>query len=332
MQRKNQKDTNIGKYIVIVILLVFCFVIYYEPVIAQQATGVISGTVYAADSVTPLPNIYVHARSSAGTMGACSDGDGNYAITNLALGTEWSVSAGGGYNGCGGSEDYVEEYWQETPDMFSVTPILISEQNPQHNEINFTLEIGGSISGIVYTANGNPISNVEVSANGLIYGVPACTNANGHYVIKGLAFGHEWRMSAGVPYDWCGDGIDYYEEYWEETTGFDSANALMLSAGNSQIPNINFTLDEQFGGTLDELVQIIDGMSEEELSGKIKNSLIQKIINAQTSIDNGNVGVAINKLSAFVNEVEAQKGKKISVGVAEILVTYAENMIGTLMH
>jgi len=59
----------------------------------------------------------------------------------------------------------------------------------------------------------------------------------------------------------------------------------------------------------------------------IENSLISKIENAVKSLEKQNTTAALNKLQAFINEVKAQKGKKISDDTAELLIQYAEHVI-----
>jgi hypothetical protein len=78
--------------------------------------------------------------------------------------------------------------------------------------------------------------------------------------------------------------------------------------------------------TIEYLLQLIYAMN---LDKGIENSLISKVKNAQKSIKRENITAAINKLQAFINQVEAQKGKKIPQEEAEMLILYAGNLINS---
>jgi len=58
-------------------------------------------------------------------------------------------------------------------------------------------------------------------------------------------------------------------------------------------------------------------------NGGIANSLAGKAENACRKHQQGNDNAAVNKLNAFINEVEAQRGKHIPEGVADVLAGYA---------
>ena len=62
----------------------------------------------------------------------------------------------------------------------------------------------------------------------------------------------------------------------------------------------------------------------------IKNSLVSKLENVIKQLDKGNNNTAINKLNAFINEVNAQSGKKISTSDANLLIAYAEGIINLI--
>ncbi len=82
--------------------------------------------------------------------------------------------------------------------------------------------------------------------------------------------------------------------------------------------------------TVDGLTDIIETLPDDVLSDEVKNSLVSKVENALKSIDKENDEAAINVLEAFINQIEAQRGKKISEEAADILIEYAENIIAQL--
>lgn len=59
-------------------------------------------------------------------------------------------------------------------------------------------------------------------------------------------------------------------------------------------------------------------------------SLVSKVENAENSLDKDADNVAINQLNAFINGVKAQRGKKISEEAAEMLISYAQNVIAQI--
>ncbi len=61
-----------------------------------------------------------------------------------------------------------------------------------------------------------------------------------------------------------------------------------------------------------------------------KNSLVSKLDNAKRSLEKGNERAAVNKLKAFTNEVEAQKGKKIPEIQADLLIQEAQEIINSI--
>ncbi len=79
--------------------------------------------------------------------------------------------------------------------------------------------------------------------------------------------------------------------------------------------------------TFDDLPDLIRDLS---LPQGIENSLISKVENALKSLENGNVEAAMNQLQAFINQVEAQRGKKIPEEDADMLIQYALNIIQKL--
>jgi hypothetical protein len=71
-------------------------------------------------------------------------------------------------------------------------------------------------------------------------------------------------------------------------------------------------------------------MSTERVSDETKNSLVSKVENAQKSADKEKADTAINQLNAFINEIQAQRGKKISEEAADDLIAYAQSIINQL--
>ena len=205
--------------------------------------GTISGHVYQADGVTPISNVWIVANSSSGYgYATSSSSDGSYTITSL--GTDnytLRVSASG----------YITEYYQGTYDSSAATPVSVTAPNNTPN-IDFTLDVGGTINGYVYQANGTtPISGALVFAskdtspyNGYSY-----TASDGSYTITGLISGD---------YIVYTQATGYIREYYKGTYDKNAATAVSVTAPNNT-PNIDFTLD--IGGTISGHVYKADGVT-----------------------------------------------------------------------
>jgi hypothetical protein len=61
-----------------------------------------------------------------------------------------------------------------------------------------------------------------------------------------------------------------------------------------------------------------------------ENSLLAKLNAAQASVNRGNTGSAKGQLGAFINEVSAQRGKKIAASAADALIANAQQIIAVL--
>ena len=72
-------------------------------------------------------------------------------------------------------------------------------------------------------------------------------------------------------------------------------------------------------------------MSEDDLANNIEQPLLKKVNNASKSLEKGNINAAINQMEAFINQVEVQRGKKITEVAADLLVAFAENIIASIL-
>ena len=181
--------------------------------------GTIAGHVYKADGVTPIANATVIADSGLGygNGGATTADDGSYSIVSLMTANyKVSVQASG----------YITEYYKDSYNYYLATPVVVTAPNMSLN-INFTLDVGGSISGHVFQADGvTPISGATIYADsGLGYGNRAATTSgNGSYTITSLMTGNYkvYAYAAG-----------YLTEYYKETNDYTAVTLVTVSAPNS---------------------------------------------------------------------------------------------------
>lgn len=88
--------------------------------------------------------------------------------------------------------------------------------------------------------------------------------------------------------------------------------------------SLNIMNPEQAIGYLTSTVKDIG------LSHGIANSLVAKLNAASNSLNHGNTIAASHQLQAFINEVNAQTGKKITSGQAQTLANMADVIISSL--
>jgi hypothetical protein len=74
---------------------------------------------------------------------------------------------------------------------------------------------------------------------------------------------------------------------------------------------------------LTDLIALVRGFS---LPHGLENSLTSKLENAQKSLEAGNLSAACGKTGAFVNQVEAQSGKTLTIGQVSQLIAAAESI------
>ena len=86
-------------------------------------------------------------------------------------------------------------------------------------------------------------------------------------------------------------------------------------------------LDANNDGCTDRTDDLAHTVQSLRLPHGIENSLVRKAENAFAELNAGNTEEAINILRAFINQVEAQRGKKISEEDADMLIQYVLNII-----
>jgi hypothetical protein len=85
-------------------------------------------------------------------------------------------------------------------------------------------------------------------------------------------------------------------------------------------------------GNVDELIAMVnDFVTSGDITGQAENGLLAKLKTIQQKVMKGQLDAAANEMGAFVNEVQAQVGKKISEPAANALIAKAQAVAADLM-
>ncbi|MBE2270800.1 MAG: carboxypeptidase regulatory-like domain-containing protein [Anaerolinea sp.] len=195
--------------------------------------GTISGIVYGPDGITPLPNMNITVRGS--WDGTCTDQYGQFTVYSLPLNSPIKLGAGGS-NWCNeGSQIYAQQWWDHAADENSAEAVVLTDAAPTRNDVNFTLDLAGIVTGTVYQADGvTPIPNLGVSFYNAATGnhvMGTGTDSSGNYTIS---------LPAGT-YTAEAHGDGWVSEYYNETD-WQSATHIVVTAGGT-VSGVNFTLD-----------------------------------------------------------------------------------------
>jgi len=216
--------------------------------------GSISGHVYQQGTTTPISQVTVTVIDYNTLTGAwitrgtaTTDAQGYYKAAGLPAG-QYGVRAGDQ------AGTYAYEWYNNTPFKDNSTPVTVTVPDETTN-IDFTLEPGGAISGMVIADAGGiaiancPVNVSDYATNKWVNGLR--TVADGTYTIRNLPVG-TYRVSA-LPGN---NNLPYANEYYNDTYDYSAAQSVPVTAGQST-QNINFSLAP--GGSISGTVRNADG-------------------------------------------------------------------------
>jgi hypothetical protein len=194
-----------------------------------ELPGRISGTVYDNEG-NPISGVQI--RSSTFDSGYCGSGctgetgaDGSYVINDLPAGDYQVMVVASGW---------AYEIYKDTYGDNPTRVVVMTDETT--TGIDFTLELGGRISGVVHDFNGNPIPNVGVvakdSENGW-GGMYTRTGEDGSYTIDSLPAGNSWWVAVTVE-GWA-------HNFYQGANDQDTAKRVVVVAGETT-SGIDFTL------------------------------------------------------------------------------------------
>ncbi len=209
-----------------------------------EDSSMIMGVVRDSDG-SPISGVIVAAvEQSIGVYAGSTitQPDGSYTMAGLPSGNYivWVDTTG---------TDYIREYYDDASDYYAAEPVHADSDQPALG-IDFGLDIGGRIAGIVTDSDGDPLVGLWVRARDFSTGSykdGGRTHPDGSYTIYGLQTG-SYRVNF---YPWV---TDYILEYYHNTYDYNAALPVVVSAGETT-GEINFAVER--GGTISGTV--IDG-------------------------------------------------------------------------
>ncbi|MCK4723639.1 MAG: carboxypeptidase regulatory-like domain-containing protein, partial [Dehalococcoidia bacterium] len=210
-----------------------------------EPAGTISGTVADASTSEGLTGCVVLAinESTGVDFKTPVNEDGTYTVDNLPFG-EYIVMAMG-MRDDPLTSNYAMEWWQETASHEGATPVIVDTTTPDVTGINFTLEPGGAIEGMVRHEHGWDINGALVTLY-LPDGTQlANTWSNGWegYKFNGVPSG-EYKISAW--YVEPQGGSNTQRRFYNNQTSLEEADLVTVTAPDT-VSGIDFTLPQAQG-------------------------------------------------------------------------------------
>ncbi len=201
-----------------------------------KAATSISGHVYGgAGTSTPLHGACVDVFSTSSPYEeqvgyATTASDGSYTVDHLPPGAGYKV----GFYVCSAGSSYASEFYDAQTSFADADTITPTVATPSTG-IDAHLSTGGSISGAITDASGNPITtkDVCVSAYPISGGIgtgDATTDASGNYSIGGLSAGSYYVEFA----DCSGSSRNDVTQYYGDAPDESDSTLVVLSSGGSQ--------------------------------------------------------------------------------------------------
>jgi len=161
-----------------------------------------------------------------------TDEDGFYRITGIPA-DGFVVTAGLAFGDP--QSEFVGEYYNDSFSIALASIVQVNEGTDTPN-INFSLSVGGTISGrVTQEGGGDGLANALVSLYEPTLGIGSVelTNDQGFYVARRLAPG-TWKVGVNTSGNWL-------SEFWNDKPSFDTADGVAVLSG-AVTSNINFSL------------------------------------------------------------------------------------------
>ena len=236
-------------------------------------SGIISGRVVNNADLHPIGHAFVLVSSPTllDRYGwAQVDQDGYYEITGLKSGDYLAVARADGF---------LEQYYDNAASRSDALLISVTDSQQVEN-IDFSLKMGGSISGTVIDSEGNPVfesavyvmmafqdsifnENGDLKPGGYYDYAKAVTDENGYYIISGLVPG-EYIVRAAI---W--DRYGYEEKWYDDVLTWEEATPVSVQE-EQNVTGIDFTMS----------LKISNGL----ISGRVINAYSNPVENANIQV------------------------------------------------
>jgi hypothetical protein len=215
--------------------------------------AVISGNVIDEATSEPIPNVIINAYKYLAVefiASATTDASGNYAMV-VPTGSYRVETSAGLFTGM----NYVDKYYDDHYARPDADPVVVTTPDPVPN-IDFSLEIGGTISGtVIDSATSQPINLINVFATDYEtdkYITSAFTAPNGNYTIRLPAGTYRVKTFAFIM------GLNYVDEFYNNTINWNEAASVSVTVPYNT-PGIDFSLEA--GGTISGHMYEADNMT-----------------------------------------------------------------------
>jgi hypothetical protein len=255
-----------------------------------------------------------------------------YAFFGKPVGTAGDVNGDGYVDVIIGAEEYVNGQWREggafvyhgSAAGLSPTPDWTAEGNQNDARFSSSLGTAGDVNGDGYA---DVIVGAKLYNNGqykegrafVYYGSATGLSATADWTAESDQVGAELGTSVGTAGDVNGDGyadVIVGADYYDHGEGNEGMVFLFQSQSPAEVTQ--------------ELIDIVEDFN---LQQGIENSLEAKldtVLQVLDDLNEHNDVAAVNSLQAFVNAVEAQRGKALTDTQADQLIEMAQAIISSL--
>jgi hypothetical protein len=117
-----------------------------------------------------------------------------------------------------------------------------------------------------------------------------------------------------------------------KTLLFTSALLVLAASFSATVPARAMDCPHPMDATISALRDCVQHAADTGMidNAGIARSLLAKVDGAQAALDRGQPAVAVNKLQAFIHEVQAQAGKHIDAEHADHMAMHAQMVIDAL--
>jgi hypothetical protein len=173
--------------------------------------------------------------------------------------------------------------------------------------------------------------SVSISGNNAVIGAHG-DDDNGQYSGSAYVFvksGTSWTEEKKLK---ASDGSAW--DYYGYSVGLSGGTALIGSPKDDDKGSLSGSAYFYEFTTSSEVKfnNMISGIENIDFSEGIKNSLISKMENAKSAYMKGNTNAVINMLNAFINQIEALRGKILTDELSNQYISEAEGIINDLMN